>query len=268
MAIRAAVGFFTFTLAFTLRRASESAAVYGVAVVVYGAGAFIGTLSAPRLRRRFEDSQLIGLAIAAPSIPTLIGILGVSRALLMVIAVLIGFSTTLGKHAFDSLLQHRAPVAMRGRAAARYETRFQLVWALGALIATPISFPAEASMAVLSALYIPALIVYLRASNAAQVFEQKSLDVFGRAERRLVGSEQQLNAGAHRAAIIEAAAAVDLARIADPALNAQPGCAELSRFRDIALDPTGDVDEELAAQAIEVANSLLILVLPPSPQSP
>jgi predicted MFS family arabinose efflux permease len=267
MAIRAAVGFFTFTLAFTLRRASEPAAVYGIAVVVYGAGAFVGTLAAPRLRRRFQDQQLIALAIAAPSVPTLIGILGVSRPLLLAIAALIGFSTTLGKHAFDSLLQHRAPVAIRGRAAARYETRFQLVWALGALIATPISFPAEASMAVLTALYIPALVVYVRASNAAQAFEAKSLDVFGRAERRLFRSEQSLNAGAHRVAIIEAAAAVDLARIADATIGDQIACRELDQLRDTALDAESTIDEALAARAVEIANTLLSLVGPPSPQS-
>jgi len=268
MAIRAAVGFFTFTLAFTLRRASEPAAVYGAAVVLYGAGAFLGTLAAPWLRKRFVDPQLIALAIAGPSVPTVIGILGVSRPLLLAIAVLIGFSTTLGKHAFDSLLQHRAPVAIRGRAAARYETRFQLVWALGALVATPISFPAEASMAVLSALYIPALFVYLRASNAAQVFEQKSLAVFGRAERRLVGSEQSLSAGAHRVAIIEAGAAVDLARVVEPSLGDDAACAELERLRVVALQPASDVDEALAGHAVEIANSLLSLVRPPSAPSP
>jgi len=268
MAIRAAVGFFTFTLAFTLRRASEPAAVYGVAVVLYGAGAFFGTLAAPWLRKRFQDQQLIAIAIAAPSVPTIIGILGVSRPLLLAIAILIGFSTTLGKHAFDSLLQHRAPVAIRGRAAARYETRFQLVWALGALVATPISFPAEASMAVLSALYIPALFVYLRASNAAALFEQRSLAVFGRAERRLVGSEQSLNAGAHRVAIIEAGAAVDLARVVEPSLGDEVACAELDRLRGLALQPKGVVDEALAGHAVELANSLLSLVRPPSEQLP
>jgi hypothetical protein len=242
--------------------------VYGVAVVVYGAGAFFGTLAAPWLRKRFQDPQLIALAIAAPSVPTIIGILGVSRPLLLAIASLIGFSTTLGKHAFDSLLQHRAPVAIRGRAAARYETRFQLVWALGALIATPISFPAEASMAVLSALYIPALFVYLRASNAAQLFEQRSLAVFGRAERRLVGSEQSLNAGAHRVAILEAVAAVDLARVVDPALAEDPACAELDRLRILALKPRGHVDETVAGHAVEIANVLLSLVRPPPEPSP
>lgn len=268
MAIRAAVGFFVFTLAFTLRRASEPAWVYGVAVVVYGGGAFVGNLVAPWLRRRFQDQQLIAFALAAPAIPTVIGILGVSRPLLLAIAALIGLSTTLGRHGFDSLLQHRAPVALRGRAAARYETRFQLVWALGAVIATPISLPAEASMAVLTALYVPALIVYLRASNAAQLFEEKSLDVFGRAERRLVAAEQSLVGMAHEVAIVDAMAAVDLARIADPTVSAQAACAELEALRARVLDPSATVDADDAQHAVDLASSLLSLVRPRTPTSP
>ncbi|MCU1395068.1 MAG: Major Facilitator Superfamily transporter [Ilumatobacteraceae bacterium] len=268
MAIRAAVGFFVFTLAFTLRRASEPAWVYGAAVVVYGGGAYLGSVLAPWLRKRFQDSQLIALAIAAPTLPTLIGILGVSRPLLLAIACLIGVSTTLGRHAFDSLLQHRAPSAMRGRAAARYETRFQLVWALGAVIATPISLPPEASMAVLTALYLPALIVYLRASNAAAIFEETSQDAFGRAERRLVAAELSLDGGEHRVSVVDAAAAVDLARLSDPAIGAQEGCAELERLRALALDPAGTTGEPDAARAVELAGALLSLARPRSPVSP
>ena len=83
MAIRAAVGFFVFTLAFTLRRASEPTWVYGAAVVIYGAGAVVGNLVAPILRRRFDEQRLIALALAAPTVPTVFGVLGVSRPLLV-----------------------------------------------------------------------------------------------------------------------------------------------------------------------------------------
>ncbi len=258
MAIRAAVGFFVFTLAFTLRRASEPIWVYGVAIVVYLGGAFLGNLIAPVLRRRFEDQQLIALALGAPAVPTLIGILGVSRPLLLAIAALIGVSTTVGRHGFDSLIQHRAPEALRGRAAARYETRFQLVWALGGIIATPISFPAEVSMVVLTAVYVPALIVFLRASNAAQVFEQRSaLDIDGRAAARLVSAEECLYGGVARLAIIEAAAAVDLARVADPALSARDEFAELEALRRDALGAGCALGDSAAEHAIALARSLL-----------
>jgi hypothetical protein len=210
------------------------------------------------LRRRFQDPQLIALAIAAPTLPALIGILGVSRALLLVIAALIGASTTLGRHSFDSLLQHRAPVALRGRAASQFETRFQLVWAVGGVLATPISFPAEASMAVLTALYVPALVVYLRASRGARLFEERSVDVFGRAERRLVSAEQSLSRDELRLAIVDAAAAVDLARLAD-VVTTNGAVDDLEHLRARAVDVTTDVGPDDARQAVELARSLLTL---------
>ena len=268
MAIRAAVGFFVFTLAFTLRRESEPVWVYGAAVVAYGLGAFLGTAVAPPLRRRFQDAQLIAIALAIPTVPVLFGILGVSRPLLLITVALIGVSTTVGRAGFDSLLQDRAPVALRGRAAARYETRFQLVWAMGALIATPISLPTEASMAVLALIYLPALIVYLRASNAAQLFEQRSLDVFGRAENRLVAAEESLAGGAYRLAIIDSAAAVDLARLEDAELGRRETCADLELLRILALDRNADIDANAGARAVAIAQGLLSLVRPPSPTSP
>jgi len=268
MAIRAAVGFFVFTLAFTLRRASEPAWVYGVAIVLYGAGTFAGNIVAPVLRRRFQDHQLIALALAAPTIPIIIGILGVSRPLLLAVAALIGLSTTLGRNGFDSLLQHRAPVALRGRAAARYETRFQLLWAVGGLLATPIAFPTEASMAVLTALYVPALIVFLRASNAAQIFEDSSLDVYGRAERRLVQAEQSLMRGEFRVAIIDASAAIDLARVAAVDTDGTHPTAEVDRMRVDAVTAAVEVTEDDARRAVSTAQALLSLGRPRSKPSP
>jgi hypothetical protein len=79
-AIRGAVGFFVFTMAFTLREASEPPWVYGAAIGVYGAGAFAGNVITPGLRRRFSEHTLVLLAISAPASLTLVGILGVSRA--------------------------------------------------------------------------------------------------------------------------------------------------------------------------------------------
>lgn len=258
MAIRAAVGFFVFTLAFTLRQASEPTWVYAAAIGIYGSGAFLGNLAAPVLRRRFQDQQLIALAIAGPTVPTVIGILGVSRPLLFAIAGLIGLSTTLGRHGFDSLLQHRAPAALRGRSAARYETRFQLVWALGALVATPISFPAEASMAVLAALYIPALIVFSRAARAAQVYEEDvSLDALSRAGLRLAAAEESMNSSAYNVAVVDAVAAVDLARLSDSSLSLMQECTDLGRLRSIALDDTVTVTENEAGEAIALAKFVL-----------
>ena len=46
----------------------------------------------------------------------------------------VGVSNTAGKLAFDSIVQRDAPDANRGRLFAKFETRFQLIWVVGAMI--------------------------------------------------------------------------------------------------------------------------------------
>jgi hypothetical protein len=50
------------------------------------------------------------------------------------IAFTIAVGAACGRIAFDSLLQRDGPEHLRGRAFARFETRFQLCWVAGALI--------------------------------------------------------------------------------------------------------------------------------------
>jgi hypothetical protein len=53
--------------------------------------------------------------------------------------LLIAAGAATGRVAFDSLLQRDAPDAVRGRSFARFETRFQVTWVVGALI--PVAIP-------------------------------------------------------------------------------------------------------------------------------
>jgi predicted MFS family arabinose efflux permease len=265
-AIRGAVGFFVFTMAFTLRAASEPPWVYGAAIGIYGSGAFLGNVVTPVLRRRFSEETLVMVAISAPASLTLVGVLGVSRALLLAIAALIGMSTTLGRHAFDSILQQRAPVASRGRAGARYETWFSLAFVFGAVVATLTALPVQAAMAVLSAIYLPALVVFVRSFRAARANELGSVGAALRlAVARLDAAVVRHQTGDLRTAIVEAAAAADLAQVADPTVTRQHGRDDLDRLRRNALDPECIVDESDAELALAIARSLLTTVAASTP---
>ena len=213
IAIRAAVGFFMFVLAFALRTESEPAWVYGAAVVAYGFGCVWGNISAAPLHRRFSDSRLIAVAIACPAVPAVFGILGVSRPLLLTIAAFIGFSTTLGRQGFDSQLQRYAPAPVRGRVASRYETGFQLAWVAGAVLATTTSLPPQATMAVLAAFYLPALATFLRAERSAEALEHSADEPLAQAGSLLGAARSARDRGHSRLAVVEAAAAADLALI-------------------------------------------------------
>lgn len=263
LAIRAAVGFFIFTLAFTLRRSSEPALVYGLAAAAYGIGAFVGHTAATVLRRWFSEEQLIGMSLALPAVFTTIGILGVSVPLLIVTSGLVGLSTTLGRNAFDGLLQRRAPEALLGRAGARYETRFQLAWVFGGILATSISLPVEVSMTVLTAIYVPALAVFVRGVREAHRFEGPPEEHLGGAHARLVMAHQALEAGSLRVAIVDASAAVDLAQsVAGPVGDGDERC-QLDELRQRAIDVDHTLRQSDVLQALELADSMIRAVSPP-----
>jgi cobalamin synthase len=57
------------------------------------------------------------------------------------LALIIGISGALGQPSFDALTQRYVAPAAQGRAFARFATRQQLVWVVGALIPVIIVFP-------------------------------------------------------------------------------------------------------------------------------
>ncbi len=57
------------------------------------------------------------------------------RTALVVAAVAVAAASAAGRLAFDSLVQRDGADAVRGRAFARFETRFQLVWVFGGVLA-------------------------------------------------------------------------------------------------------------------------------------
>jgi cyanate permease len=196
------------------------------------------------LRRWFSEEQLIGLSLALPAVFTAVGILGASVPLLVVTSGLVGLSTTLGRNAFDGLLQRRAPEALLGRAGARYETRFQLAWVFGGVLATPISLPVEVSMTVLTAIYVPALAVFVRGVREAHRFEGPPEEHLGGAHGRLAMAHQ-------------AWAAVDLAQtVAGPIAAPDERC-RLDELRRRAVDVDAEIRELDVLDALRLADSLI-----------
>jgi hypothetical protein len=147
--LRAAIGFFTFLIAFGFRRAPDRASWwYGAALAASMAGSFLGALLAPRLRRWIAEERiilfsLIGVFVVAvissrwvgtrPGHPTI--------AAVALIGAVLGAATNGAKLSFDSIVQRDAPDAARGRTFARFETRFQLAWVLGSFLPVVIPIP-------------------------------------------------------------------------------------------------------------------------------
>ncbi|MEY3361538.1 MAG: hypothetical protein RL531_1257 [Actinomycetota bacterium] len=132
--LRGCVGFLTFFLAFHLKQVGEPTWFYGAVLAASVTGGFVGVVLAPFARRRVREETMIAAALLGPALIALISARDPNRLSIVVVALSIAVSAACARIAFDSLLQRDGPEHLRGRAFARFETRFQLVWVAGALI--------------------------------------------------------------------------------------------------------------------------------------
>jgi hypothetical protein len=101
---------------------------------VLGASALgngLGTVIAPFIRKKVREEWMLAGALLFPALPLVLAARAYGRVSLVVAAATVAAATACGRVAFDSLLQRDGSEAVRGRAFARFETRFQLVWVAG-----------------------------------------------------------------------------------------------------------------------------------------
>ena len=133
--VRGVVGFMTFFGAFILKVEHRSPAVFGFMIGASAVGNGVGTLIAAPLRRRVREEWLLVGAITIPAVLMVFAARFYSVPSLLAAAALIAGSAACARLAFDSILQRDAHEAVRGRAIARFETHFQLVWVGGGVVA-------------------------------------------------------------------------------------------------------------------------------------
>jgi predicted MFS family arabinose efflux permease len=159
---RASIGFLMFLTAFAFRRAGEPVWLYGAALVALGVGNFAATILTPAIRRRWlREDQLFAIALLLASAATLWGAWRPGRPSMLVAAFVVGLGANVARQAFDSVLQRDAPDAARGRFFARFETRFQLAWVVGALVPVGLQLDMRAGFMALGALFAIALVACL-----------------------------------------------------------------------------------------------------------
>lgn len=163
--IRGIVGFLTFLLLFDLR--TEPTWHLGVVLGLTGAGALLGSVVAPALRRSMTEERMVlsvlGLLVVVALVMARFGGLVGSAVIAATVAVV----STCGKLAFDSLVQRDAPDANRGRSFARFEVRFQLVWVIGAVTPVLIDIPLRVGFLFVAGTAGFALFSYLAGQRAA-----------------------------------------------------------------------------------------------------
>lgn len=131
--LRGIVGYLTLYFAFHFREEDQLAA-FGLVAAVSVAGTLLGSIGAPRLRQVWPEERML---ISALVLTVGTGVFALAVGGVVGAAVLggvVGVAATAGKLAFDSIVQRDAPDANRGRLFARFETRFQLIWVVGAML--------------------------------------------------------------------------------------------------------------------------------------
>ena len=254
--VRAAVGFFVFGLAFALRRESEPAWMYGAAVAAYGVGTFAGSAVAPLLRRRYGEDRLTAGALVALAIVAGFAALGASRALVLLVSLVLGAAAAVGRQGFDALVQTRAPGASHGRSFARFETRFQLGWVAGAIAAVAVAIPTRYSLAVVAVALVPVTWLYVRTLREAhEAHVEDPFDPVEIARRRIDHAIEWHHRHLDRLAVTELAGVVDLARALGTEMDA-PSIVRLDALRTAALS-TWPLDTREVYWAIERAVALI-----------
>ena len=162
--IRGCVGFLAFFTAFTLK---DDLFGLGVTLGAATVGGLVGVVAAPIARRSEREEVIVASSLVLPAAFTLLGAIvgGTFGFMLAAFAVAIGAAA--GRLGFDSLLQRDGPDAVRGRAFARFETRFQLVWVIGGILGV-IPIGAKFGLFVLAIVFACAAASYVTALSAAR----------------------------------------------------------------------------------------------------
>jgi hypothetical protein len=165
--IRASVGFLTFHLLFWMR--TEYGLFWlGFAISAGAIGSMIGNAIAPMLRRSAREEVMLIAALAMIAVTGIIaaGIGGVGSAVLL--SLVVNLSSSVGRMAFESIVQRDAPDANQGRAFAQFETRFQLSWVLAGVLPVLFTLPGRLGFLVVGLIGSFAAVSYFVGSKALQ----------------------------------------------------------------------------------------------------
>ena len=149
--LRGIVGFLTFLVAFQLRTDGAPTWQFGVVVAASGVGALLGSLLAPALRRNgMAEERILQIVLALTAVGSVLAAWAGGLVAAALLATVVGTSAGCGKLAFDSVVQRDAPDANRGRSFAKFETRFQLTWVVGAFVPVVVPIPMEIGFLVMA----------------------------------------------------------------------------------------------------------------------
>ncbi|MEA2922788.1 MAG: hypothetical protein QOF07_2753 [Bradyrhizobium sp.] len=158
--LRVEVGFLTFLIAFSFRRAHAPSWWFGLALGASVVGGLLGAAVAPRLRGRVEEHRIILVALGFVAVMAVLSARLGARPGATLLALAVGVAGSAGKLSFDSIVQREVPAPSQGRSFARFEAGFQLVWVAGALLPVLLPIPERVGLFLLGAGAAVAAVAY------------------------------------------------------------------------------------------------------------
>jgi MFS family permease len=163
--IRAVIGFLFFELLFWLRENRYTNIWIGLVIGASTLGLMIGNGLAAPLRGRLREEMMLTSAIV------LIALGGIGAAAFggvgaaIALAAIVNLASGIGRMAFDSIVQRDAPGANQGQSFARFETRFQLSWAVAGVIPVLLTFPGRVAFLTVGVIGVLAGVLYVQGAQ-------------------------------------------------------------------------------------------------------
>lgn len=240
-ALRMATGFVLFHVGFALKTSGEPTWLVAGVLGIGALGGFAGTFVAPWLHRRWDEQRMLTAAVLLPAGLAALAALRFHGVTAIALSLSVGLAGSVGRRAFDSVVQTEAPHATRGRAYAGLETRVEVAWVIGSIAAVLARFPSWIGLAVLSvalgAFGVSRILAELAAARVSGEVETTTLPF-----RLLETAEAVASRGDRQQAVLVAVAAVEAA--------AMVGNVTSERLRDLkeqsrtaAIDNDPDLEE-------------------------
>lgn len=159
-ALKIANGFLFFHLAFWLRTEKAGTAWFALALAVGSIATLVANSIAGLVRRAVREHFVLEASLVVVAIVGLVSAYVGSITAGIVLTGVIYAVGSLGKLAFESILQTNAPDANRSRAFARYETRNQLAQVAGGFVAVALTPSGPVGFAIIGVVGLVAAVTY------------------------------------------------------------------------------------------------------------
>jgi hypothetical protein len=170
--LRFAQGFTLFQVALWFRATAAPQLWLAAAVGLGALAPFVGNTVGPWLRRRINVEKMLAASLAVPAVAAGGAVFIGGYAMGVVLSILVNFSSSIGRLAFESIVQRDGSERSRAATFAWFETRFQFGWVAGAAVPILVEMSGVVGISYLAAVLLAASISYVagaRPFNSGQM---------------------------------------------------------------------------------------------------